>query len=76
MQVGDVALSMSFPMLSKTNYSQWDSQMEVLLEAHRLWEVFEVESVTRKKDRQALSILLRAIIEEIQAQLNIKRPAK
>lgn len=70
MQVGDVALSMSFPMLSKTNYSQWDSQMEVL------WEVFEVESVTRKKDRQALSILLRAIIEEIQAQLNIKRPAK
>lgn len=49
--------------------------MEVLLEAHGLWEVIEAESLT-KKNCQALSILLRVILEEIQMQLNIKRHVK
>ncbi|XP_078433682.1 uncharacterized protein LOC144704977 [Wolffia australiana] len=74
-RAGDMAPPLLFPVLSKTNYSLWAVRMEVLLEAHGLWEAIEEETVPRKKDRQALSIL-GAIPEEIQAQVDIKKSAK
>ncbi|CAA7408459.1 unnamed protein product [Spirodela intermedia] len=54
-KVGDVALPVSFPVLSKTNYPLWVTRMEVMLEAYRLWEAIEAESMARKMNRQSFS---------------------
>lgn len=75
-KVGDVTLLVSFHVLSKANNPLWANRLEVLLEAHGLLEAIEVECVASKKDCQALSILLRAIPQEILAQLNIKTSLK
>ncbi|XP_078446578.1 uncharacterized protein LOC144715516 [Wolffia australiana] len=65
-----------FPILSKQNYSLWAMRMQVLLEQNGLWEAIEAESVTKKKDHQALLVIYGKISDEILAQLDSKLTAK
>ena len=46
------------------------------LEAYGLWEAIESDSMPRKKDRQALSVIFGALSEDIVAQLDISKTAK
>ena len=46
------------------------------LEAHGLWDVTAGEEENRKKDRLALSLILRSIPESVSFQMDIKKSAK
>ena len=46
------------------------------LEAYGLWKAIESDAVSRKKDRQALSVIFGALSKDIVAQLDISKTAK
>ncbi|CAA7391495.1 unnamed protein product [Spirodela intermedia] len=73
---GDAGYPGTFPVLNKTNYPVWAMHMELHLEAHSLWDAIESKTIARKKDRQALSVMLGAVSEDIQTQLDIAKMAK
>ncbi|CAA7405723.1 unnamed protein product [Spirodela intermedia] len=73
---GDAGYLGTFPVFNKTNYPVWVMHMQLHLEAHSLWDAIESETIARKKDRQALSVMLEAVSEDIQRQLNITKMAK
>ncbi|XP_078429382.1 uncharacterized protein LOC144701449 [Wolffia australiana] len=62
-------------ILSNTNYRQWAMRMEVHLEACGFWEVITDEETQRKKDHQALSIILSAVSDDAMDQLDVKKTA-
>ena len=55
----------TFPNLSKRNYQVWAMRMHLHLEGLELWDVIESENASRKKDRQAMSIMFSTISEEL-----------
>ncbi|CAA6656429.1 unnamed protein product [Spirodela intermedia] len=59
--LGDARYPSAFSMLSKANYPLWAIQMQLHLEAHSPREAIESETIARKKDRQALSMMLRVV---------------
>lgn len=65
-----------FSVLNWTNYPLWAMRMQLHLEAHSLWDAIESDSMPRKKDRQALSVILGAVSKDIQTQLDITKMAK
>lgn len=55
--------SLMWPMLSRSNYTQWAMLMQCNYEALEIWEVIELggEGVKRFQDRQAMGSLLRSV---------------
>ena len=51
-------------------------QMQVHLEVYGLWEAIESDVAPRKKDRQVLSVIFGALLEDIVTQLDISKTAK
>ena len=74
--MGDPISPSPLQVLSKTNYPVWAIRMQVHLEAYGLWEAIKSYTVSRKKDRQALSVIFGALSEDIVAQLDISKTAK
>ena len=74
--MGDPISPSPLQVLSKTNYPVWAMRMQVYLDAYSLWEAIESDVVPRKKDRQAFSVILGALSEDIMAQLDISKTAK
>uniref|UniRef100_A0ACD6AP94 Uncharacterized protein n=1 Tax=Avena sativa TaxID=4498 RepID=A0ACD6AP94_AVESA len=73
---GGSGTNLSFPMLTRSNYTNWAMVMEVNLQAASLWEAIEDETVPRREDKQALAALLRSTPSEMHCMLVGKGSAK
>ncbi|WVZ66256.1 hypothetical protein U9M48_015503 [Paspalum notatum var. saurae] len=68
--------AVTYPMLTRTNYTEWSLVMRVNLQAAGLWEVVNTGEGEYRDDRNALAALLRAVPQEMQAGLAVKETAK
>lgn len=68
--------SVTYPTLTRTNYSDWAVLMRVNLQAQGLWEAVDTGDVPFHEDRQALSAILRAVPAEMLRPLAEKDNAK
>ena len=73
---GDMGASTPSLKLSKMNYRVTSMTMEVYLDSHDLWQTIIGENPTKKKDRQALSVIMSGILEELLGILDAKKTAK
>ena len=73
---GGSGTNLSFPMLTRSNYTNWAMVMEVNLQAASLWDAIEDETVPRREDKQALAALLRSTPSEMHCMLVGKGSAK
>jgi hypothetical protein len=65
-----------YPMLTRTNYTEWSAVMRVNLQAAGLWEAVQYDDAEYRDDRHALAALLRAVPAEMQAGLANKETAR
>jgi hypothetical protein len=52
--------SANWPLLTKTNYTEWALIMKIKLQARNLWEAIEPGDVTLQEDRMALYVITSA----------------
>nr|GEW42667.1 zinc finger, CCHC-type [Tanacetum cinerariifolium] len=67
------------PMLKGTNYTTWEIQMQIILEANGLWEMIEPNEKTEadtKKDKTAITFLYQALPEKQLLQITKHKTAK
>jgi hypothetical protein len=65
----------NWPMLTKTNYTQWSLVMKIKMEARDLWEAIEPGGVSLRVDRMALDAITSAVPPEMVASLAAKDSA-
>jgi hypothetical protein len=67
-----------WPMLDRSNYSEWAMLMQCNFEAMEVWDVVEQggKGVKRAHDRLAMSALLRSVPKEMWTTLGAKRTVK
>ena len=65
-----------WPMLMKTNYTEWSSIIEVKLQVPQMWAAVRYGDVDFHKDRRALEALLAVVLGEMAPILWGKRTAK
>jgi hypothetical protein len=65
-----------YPMLTRTNYTEWSLVMHVNLQVAGLWEAVRHAGVEYHDDRLTLAALLRAVPAEMQAGLTNKESAQ
>lgn len=74
------SLSLSYPMLTKTNYTAWALKMRIFMEAHGIWEAIEPKdlkaTIEEKTDKVAMAAIFQAIPEDILLSLAEKKTAK
>ena len=70
------SVPITFPMLTRSNYSEWALIMECNLHAASLWAPMEDDLVERKEDRKAVAALVRAMPPEMHGMLAAKASAK
>jgi hypothetical protein len=68
--------SVSYPTLTKTNYTEWAILMRVALQGAGLWDVVEFDEGTERQERQALGAILRSVSTEMVPVLAAKDNAK
>jgi hypothetical protein len=64
--------NIQWPVLTKTNYTEWSSMMKVKLETQRMWNTTHLGSASRHEDRQPLEALLSAVPPEMIPALSSK----
>jgi hypothetical protein len=64
-----------YPMLTRTNYTEWSAVMRVNLQVAGLWEAVRHSGVEYRDDRLALAALLRTVPVEMQSGLANKETA-
>jgi hypothetical protein len=62
----------NWPMLIKTNYTQWSLAMKVKMQARNLWDAIEPGGVSLQEDRMALDAITSAVPSEMVASLAVK----
>jgi ribosomal protein L15 len=70
------AAAVVYPMLTRTNYTEWSLVMKVNLQAAGLWEIIETGEGEYRDDRAALAALLRAVPQDMHTGLATKETAK
>ncbi|VAH42548.1 unnamed protein product [Triticum turgidum subsp. durum] len=70
------SVPITFPMLTRSNYSEWALIMECNLHAASLWAPMEDDLIERKEDRKAVAALMRATPPEMHGMLAAKASAK
>jgi hypothetical protein len=50
----------NWPLLTKTNYTEWALIMKIKLQARNLWEAIKPRNVTLQEDRMALDAITSA----------------
>jgi hypothetical protein len=65
----------NWPLLTKTNYTEWALIMKTKLQATNLWEAIEPGDVTLQEDRMALDAITSAVPQEMLASLAVKATA-
>jgi hypothetical protein len=70
--------SLMWPMLDRSNYTEWAMLMQCNYEAMEIWEVIEPgdDGVKRSQDRQAMGCLLRSVPREMWQMLGAKKTVK
>jgi len=70
--------SLMWPMLSRSNYSEWAMLKQCNYEAMEIWDVIDPggAGVKRAQDRQAMSALLRSVPKEMWQTLGGKKTVK
>lgn len=73
-------MGLSYPMLTKTNYTTWALKMKVIMQAHSVWEAVEASdpkvACEDRADKVALAMIYQAIPEEILLTLADKTKAQ
>ena len=73
-------MGLTYPMLTKTNYTAWAMKMKVFMQAHGVWEVVEPSDpkaiVEDRTDKVALAIIYQSIHKEHLLSLTEKKKAK
>jgi hypothetical protein len=62
----------NWPLLTKTNYTEWALIMKIKLQARNLWEAIEPGDVTLQEDLMALDAITSAVSQEMLASLAVK----
>jgi hypothetical protein len=62
----------NWPLLTKTNYTEWMLIMKMKLQARDLWEAIKPGDVTLQEDRMALDAITSAVPQEMLASLAVK----
>jgi hypothetical protein len=62
----------NWPLLTKTNYTEWALIMKIKLQVRNLWEAIEPGDVTLQEDRMALDTITSAVPQEMLASLAVK----
>lgn len=65
----------NWPMLTKTNYTQWSLVMKVKMQARNLWEAIEPGGVSLQEDRMALDAITSVVPSEMVASVAAKETA-
>jgi len=70
--------SLMWPMLSRSNYTEWAMLMQCNYEAMEIWDAIDPggAGVKRAQDRQAMSALLRSVPKEMWQTLGGKKTVK
>jgi hypothetical protein len=66
----------SWPILTKTNYTEWAILMRVQLQGAGLWDAVETDDVPGRQERQALGAILHSVPTEMVQVLAAKDNAK
>lgn len=76
----DSSVGISYPMLTKTNYTAWSLKMKVYMQAHGIWQAIEPksdkETVDEKTDKMAMAAIYQGIPEDILLSVAEKKAAK
>lgn len=74
------SMGLSYPMLTKTNYTAWSMKMKVFMQAHGVWEAVESSdakaTVEDRTDKIVLAMIYQGISKEILLSLAEKKKAK
>ncbi|CAN6309838.1 unnamed protein product [Urochloa humidicola] len=73
--IREIGGAASWPMLTKTNYTQWSLVMKVKMQARNLWGAIEPGSVSLQEDYMALDAITSAVPPEMVASLAAKNSA-
>jgi hypothetical protein len=65
----------NWPLLTKTNYTEWALIIKIKLQAGNLWEAIQPGDVTLQEDRMALDTITSAVPQEMLASLAVKDTA-
>jgi hypothetical protein len=65
----------NWPLLTKTNYTEWALIIKIKLQARNLWEAIEPGDVTLQEDRMVLDVITSAVPQEMLASLAVKATA-
>lgn len=76
----DGAVSLSYPMLTRANYTAWALKMKVYMQAHGVWEAVVPKDPTAvvedKMDKVAMAAIYQSIPEDILLSIADKETAK
>ncbi|XP_074363891.1 uncharacterized protein LOC141705649 [Apium graveolens] len=76
----DGSVTLSYPMLSKSNYTAWSIKMKAFMEAHGIWEAIEPvdpkAAVKERADKVALAAIYQAIPEDVLLSVAEKKTVK
>lgn len=74
------SVGLSYPMLTKSNYTAWSLKMKVYMQAHGIWEAIEPkntkDAIEDKTDKMALAAIYQGIPEDILLSVAEKKTAK
>lgn len=73
-------MGLSYPMLTRANYTLWSMKMKVFMQAHAVWEAIDPSdrkvAVEDRIDKVALAMIYQSIPEEMLLSLSEKTKAK
>jgi hypothetical protein len=68
--------SAQFPVLTRTNYGEWEVVMKVMLKARGLWKAISFGTDDEEEDHLAMEAILKAVPAEYRVTLGSKDSAK
>lgn len=74
--VREVGIGTTYPVLTKTNYSDWSRLMKVKLKARGLWRAIDVGDADDQEDMMALDALCTVVPPELARVIADKETAK
>ena len=75
------SFGLSYPMLTKTNYTVWATKMKVFMQAHAVWEAIQPKDpkanpVEEKTDKRALAIIYQGLPDDMLLTVAEKQTSK
>ncbi|MDM1625907.1 DUF4219 domain-containing protein, partial [Escherichia coli] len=75
----DLSTGITYPILTRTNFSSWSIKMQAVMEASELWDVVSPSDPTRtvnaKKNKMARATIFNAIPEDVLFMVATKESA-